>query len=326
MQLTSINSLNWGFTQTQVLSSAIELDIFTIISEGKHTVNQIARFSRSSTRGIRMLLDALTALNLLVKKSGRYYLTQHSRTYLSRKSEFYLGEFFSHIRLLRERWQGLTEAVRKGKPAQTAKQSSTPFGALVKGLFLLNFEPARRCAQELKVEKCGAVDVLDIGAGSAVWSISVALRNRKAQIYPLDIPEILEIAQHFARRYSVEDRMYPLPGDLRKVRFEKRAYDLIFLGHICHSEGRKASARLIQRSAKALKRGGRLIIADFIPNDKRTAPLFPLLFALNMLINTEDGDVFSFGEYRDWLRSAGLRCIRKLEVGMVSHLILARKP
>ena len=36
-------------------------------------------------------------------------------------------------------------------------------------------------------------------------------------------------------------------------------------------------------------------------NDNRTEPLPSLMFAVQMLVNTEKGDTFSFNEIKNWL-------------------------
>lgn len=41
-----------------------------------------------------------------------------------------------------------------------------------------------------------------------------------------------------------------------------------------------------------------------LPNEERTGPPFPVMFAINMLLHC-DGDTYTFGEYRNWLREAG---------------------
>jgi hypothetical protein len=45
-----------------------------------------------------------------------------------------------------------------------------------------------------------------------------------------------------------------------------------------------------------------------------------------MLVNTKAGDTFSFREMSGWLREAGFKNPRLLEVPAVSPLILATKP
>jgi hypothetical protein len=51
-----------------------------------------------------------------------------------------------------------------------------------------------------------------------------------------------------------------------------------------------------------------------------------LIFAVNMLVNTDEGDTWSFGEIAGWLREAGFRDPRMIEAPGPSPLILATKP
>ncbi|MBI2193643.1 MAG: class I SAM-dependent methyltransferase [Planctomycetes bacterium] len=316
---------NFGFAASQTLTTALELDLFTRIGEGKNTAVRVARASGCSVRGVRMMLDALTGLKLLRKRGEEYGLPAVARRYLCRQSELYCGEFAVHWRVLRERWGRLTETVKTGRAAPRGGDAASHFAGLVRGLFSLNFDYARTLARHLKVRKRGAMQVLDIAAGSGVWGLHVALQNPRAQVDALDFPEILEITREFYRRYKIADRLHLLPGDLRQVPLEKKAYDLILLGHICHSEGMAWTRKLIRRCGRATRPGGQVVIAEFLPNETRTSPPLPLLFALNMLVNTAEGDVFSFGEYRTWLVASGYERVRRLEVGGVSPLIVARK-
>jgi hypothetical protein len=50
------------------------------------------------------------------------------------------------------------------------------------------------------------------------------------------------------------------------------------------------------------------------------------MFAVQMLVNTEEGDTFSFNEIKTWLEQAGFKKIRKLPAPGPSPLILATKP
>ncbi|HEX7576121.1 MAG TPA: methyltransferase [Candidatus Methanoperedens sp.] len=79
------------------------------------------------------------------------------------------------------------------------------------------------------------------------------------------------------------------------------------------------------RANRALKHGGKLLIADMIPDDKRTTAVFPLLFAVNMLVNTTDGNTFTMAEYREWLADVGFGDMNIIEVPGPSPLIVAGK-
>ena len=103
-------------------------------------------------------------------------------------------------------------------------------------------------------------------------------------------------------------------------------YQVATLGHILHSEGRARSRKLLKRTFDALAPGGTIAIMEFLVNHDRTEPVIGLLFAVNMLVNTEDGDTFSFEEISGWLREAGFTKPRLLKVPAVSPLVLATKP
>jgi hypothetical protein len=98
------------------------------------------------------------------------------------------------------------------------------------------------------------------------------------------------------------------------------------LGHILHSEGEKRSRQLLRKTFDALAPGGTIAIGEFVANDDRTGPPNALMFAVNMIINTEEGNTFTFAEMSSWLREAGFVNPRQFEAPAPSPLILANKP
>jgi SAM-dependent methyltransferase len=141
----------------------------------------------------------------------------------------------------------------------------------------------------------------------------------------VDFPEVTPITRQFTQRFGVADRYDYIEGNLREVDFGRNRYDLVIHGHIIHSEGEKWGRRLIKKSYRALKDGGLLLIAEMVPNDARTGPVFPLLFGLNMFLHTEQGDVFTMREYREWLKEAGFKKVTTIDAPAPSPLILATK-
>src|SRR5262249_30438216 len=110
-----LNGVN-AYQLTEAIKSAIELEIFTAISEGNTTSETISRRCHSSERGTRILCDFLTIHNFLTKQGTTYSLTPDSALFLDRRSPAYVGsaiEFLLTPRL-RECHAHLTEAVRRG--------------------------------------------------------------------------------------------------------------------------------------------------------------------------------------------------------------------
>jgi ubiquinone/menaquinone biosynthesis C-methylase UbiE len=196
----------------------------------------------------------------------------------------------------------------------------------VRTLHISNSEPAQKLAVQLVAGSEGGLRVLDIGCGSAVWSIAVAKADPKARITAFDYPKVLESTRQFVEREGVVGRAEYMAGDLRVAQFPERGYDLAILGNIVHGEDEPTSRDLFARIHRALDAGGRLAIIDMIPNDERTGPPFPLLFALNMLVNTDQGDTYTLTQYREWLTAAGFTHVETLDIGSHSPAIVATKP
>jgi hypothetical protein len=115
-------------------------------------------------------------------------------------------------------------------------------------------------------------------------------------------------------RFGLTNRFAFLSGDLLTADFG-RGYNVATLGHILHSEGEARSKTLLRKTFDALASGGTIAIAEFLVNA-----------AANMLVNTDDGDTYSFEEIRGWLTEAGFTDARLLESPGPSPLILATRP
>src|SRR5215203_4511911 len=102
--------------RTEALKAAIELEVFTAIGEGNTTAADIAKRCKSAERGIRILCDYLTIMEMLTKQDDRYTLTLDSSVFLDKRSPAYLGgttEFLCSP-MLTAGAKNMTEAVRKG--------------------------------------------------------------------------------------------------------------------------------------------------------------------------------------------------------------------
>jgi SAM-dependent methyltransferase len=159
-----------------------------------------------------------------------------------------------------------------------------------------------------------------------VWSLAFARRDPHTRVTVAESPAVIEkVTRRFAARERVAEQYDYLPGDLRDVDFGESAYDVVILGHICHGIGAEASKELFGRIFRTLKSGGQLLIAEIIPDEERRETLFPLLFAVNMLAVTPEGDTFTLSEYRHWLQAAGFGQVVTVDAPSPSPLILARK-
>jgi ubiquinone/menaquinone biosynthesis C-methylase UbiE len=167
--------------------------------------------------------------------------------------------------------------------------------------------------------------VLDLAAGSGVWSIALAQASEHATVTVVDWPEVIPVTRNMAAKFGLAGRYSFIPGDLLQVDFGS-GHTVATLGHILHSEGRDRSRKLLNKTFQALAPGGTIAVAEFLVNADRTGPLNGLFFAVNMLVNTDTGDTYSFEEISGWLKEAGFTNARTLDAPGPSPLILATKP
>lgn len=319
MDPTPIFQLNMSFMPSRMLSTAVQLSVFSAIAKNHKTAEEIATHTESSLRGMTMLLNALVAFKLLDKKDDKYCLTPITARYLVRESPDYIGAMMEHGDILWNSWAQLKDVVRTGKPAVKVEQKEIAekfFPILVRGLHVLNQQPARQMTISLGIGITGkGLSVLDVACGSGVWGIAIAEADPDSKITAQDFPGVLSVTREYVERHKVARQYDYIPGDLNTADFGENRFDIAILGNIVHSEGEKSSCQLFRKLHKALKSKGRIVIADILPNDERTEAEWPLLFALNMLVNTTDGNTFTFPEYRKWLCEAGFSHVEALSMG-----------
>lgn len=323
-----LHQLHFSFVPARVFSVGLRLGVFSHIAAGRQSAAAVALASGSNERGTRMLLDALVPLGLLDKHNNRYGLTPLASRYLVRKSPDYLGSFFESDELW-ESWGQLEEVIRTGKPAFRVEQQGLAeqfFPILVRTLHVLHRDRARVAAGALGSNRGGkGLRVVDVACGSGVWGIPYAEADRTTRVTAQDFPAILKVTRQYLKRHGVLAQYDFLPGDLNTVEFGVSRYDLAILANIVHSEGERSSRNLFRRLHRALVPGGRIVIVDFIPNDDRTGPAFPVFFALNMLVNTECGDTYTLAEYTRWLKEAGFARVSRKDIRSHSPLIIGTR-
>jgi len=332
--LTAKELLNLGqdIWLTRTVIVAVELGVFELIGDNGATVEDLLARGDFSRRGLKPLLNAMVPAGLVEKDDGgTYRLTGLSREYLLPGTPKHIGHRLTHMSHTFRAWAELPESVRTGKPYWSRHPEARDSGYLVvlaEMLFDRNFGVSRKAAAALGVGKSRkSLRILDVAAGSGPWSLGFLAEDPSSKAVAVDFGPVLEMAKRKAAERGAGDRFEVLEGDIREVDFGAGEYGAAILGHICHSEGAEHSEKLIRKTARALAPGGVMIIADMIPDDDRRGPLHPLLFALNMLVNTEEGDTFTFSEYRAWCEGAGLENVRALDVEVEGHspLIAADK-
>jgi ubiquinone/menaquinone biosynthesis C-methylase UbiE len=323
--------LSFAYAPPLIISAGVSNEVFDSLEDRAKTPEQVAEETGASARALRILMNALVGLNLLKKdRQGKYSLTDESAAFLlSKKPGTHAGFFGTIAPQLISRWLRLSDIVREGRPAVAVNQETEGtefFSQLVENIIPLSYPPAQKLGDHLKLAKAkNEIRVLDLAAGSGIWGIALAQKSPRVRVTAVDWAGMIATTKRITQKFAVGERFNYVESDILEANFGS-GYDIATLGHILHSEGEDRSRQLLAKTFRALKSSGTIAIAEWLVNDDRTKPLPSLMFAVQMLVNTEKGDTFSFNEIKNWLEEAGFTKVRKVEAPGPSPLVLATKP
>jgi len=322
----------FAFAPPLMIETAIRHGIFDILDKGAKTPEELCSETGTLPRGLRVVLNALVGLDLLSKdKLGFYALTHESARFLvSGKPTFHGAFFLLTSEPMLSQWVKLHEIVRSGQPARHINREQDGvafFLRFVEDIFPIHYPAAEQLGRSLGVANATApLSVLDLAAGSGVWSIALAQQSPHVCVTAVDWPGVIPVTRKVAVRHGLAERFDFVEGDLLETDFG-HGHAIATAGHILHSEGEQRSRVLLKKAFDSLVPGGTIAIAEILVDTDRKAALPALIFAVNMLVNSDHGDTFSFEEIRTWLHDAGFHQVRTIEApGLAPLLILATKP
>ena len=301
----------FAYQRTAALKAAIELDVFTALAEGVHTVSDVARRCGASERGIRILCDSLTIMGFLTKSVDGYELTAESALFLTKGSPAYLGvaaDFLAASHTMRN-FEHLADTIRHGvvPPEENTVGHENPIWVQFARAMAPTMVPqAHAIADVLGVDTAGPIRVLDIAAGHGMFGIVIAKRNPSAEIVAVDWTPVLAVSIENAEAQGVAPRVRALGGDAFTVDYGT-GFDIVLMTNFLHHFDRSTCVDLLRKAAAALKTGGRIAILEFVPNEDHVSPPLAAAFSLTMLGGTPGGEAYSFSEHRGMLIEAGFR-------------------
>jgi ubiquinone/menaquinone biosynthesis C-methylase UbiE len=299
-----------AYQRTEGLKAAIELEVFTAISEGNSTAAEIAKRCNASERGTRILCDFLCIMGFLNKEANRYSLTQDSAIFLDKRSPAYLGgitEFISTPELT-DAFKDLAGIVRKGGTTMSEDGTVSPENPIwvkfARAMGPMMAMPAQSLAKLIDPKADAKLKVLDIAAGHGLYGIEFARNNPQAEVVAVDWAPVLEVAKENAKQAGVADRYSTLAGSAFDVDYGT-GYDVVLLTNFLHHFDIPTNERLLRKIYASLNEGGRVATVEFVPNDDRITPPDAAAFSIMMLGSTAAGDAYTFAEFEKMFANAG---------------------
>ncbi|MES4888795.1 class I SAM-dependent methyltransferase [Streptomyces sp. NPDC096012] len=299
-----------GYWATGVVGAAAAHSLFTHLENGADTAAKLAMRAGIAERGAQTLLDGLLGVGLVELHEGRYRNTPEASAYLVDGKPTSLSSFaqlkLKHMGSL----VALPEVVGAGGPVTnpTTEVARNPhWEEIVPAIAAQSVPAATVAAEVLGLADAGEISILDVGGGSGIYSAIWLQTNQAARSTQLDWEPINAIARRLLAERGVADRFTTVDGDFHTTDFGTAKYDVALYSHIAHQEGPEDNVAVFARLRDALKPGGAVVICDYVVDDDRSGPAFPLIFAAEMLLKSKQGGTWRQSDYRDWLVKAGFK-------------------
>ncbi len=322
-QLDRLMATMRGFMESRCLLTALELDIFSAVGEGVDC-RTIASRIHSDARATGILLNVLVGMGMLEKTGDVYKNTPETARYFAKGSPEDVREGMLHSANIWHRWSTLTDVVRGGRPIHVRAEENPAWTRN----FISAMDRNARERAPLVVKELGGPTVrrvLDLGGGSAIYSIAFAKALPGVQCEILDLPQVVTLTEQYIRQAGASEQVKVRAGSMLTDDYGS-GFDLILLNAICHMFSEAQNREIFRRALKALGPKGRLSVQDFILDPDRTSPLHAALFAINMLVGTEGGNTYTEPDYTQWMKDAGFEKVQRIHLTGPADLIVGVAP
>lgn len=319
----AVMDLLWPGCQLALVKAGFELQVWAKVAAGRRTAREMAEAEGWDPTGTRMLLDAFFAMGLLGKDEIGYCLNPVAETYLLPGKPTYIGDAFLFDLGWEQRGQ-LAEAIRSGRRPVISGYTTAQKAAFWVGYFAgrrvapdRGLEDFDKLWQALGIEARESLRILDVACGSGIKSLALARQHPGVRVTLQDWPEVLEAAAEVAAKLGLADQMTTLPGDLQAVDYGQGQFDVVWFGNVTHYYSPKDVVGLLRKARQALVSGGTVVVNAPLADEARCEREMPLLAAIELFVQSAEGDVYSGVEYQSFLEQAGFVNVTEVSESLI---------
>jgi SAM-dependent methyltransferase len=325
-----IADLAAGFRQAQVLFTCVELGVFDALAVGASTPEAVATATAADRRAVELLLNAATALGVLVKDGERFRVPDEAEPLLTR------GGPASMIRSLElqaqfyRRWGSLADAVRTGRrPIENTEDEAPPdwIERFVRGVYAAARPIAPLTAASLDLPRDRDLRLIDVGGCHGAYSMALTARYPRLAAVVFELPRVVPVARRLIADAGWSERVRVVEGDFQRESLGA-GYDVALVFGVLNGEPPSGRPALLRKVFDALAPGGLIVLRDSVLDPDRAGPPEAALFALQMLLATDGGGLDTRDDWDRWLADAGFEAPEAIDLPPEARgpLVVARKP
>jgi hypothetical protein len=309
-----IQNIGYGFKHAATLWAAIELSLFTKISEGASTLEQIASACNLSPLNAERLVVACTALGLIEQKDNRYTNAPDVEEYLVEGKPRYFGAWSLMGKADFADWLNLGERLSSPQSPSVLgiyeKMTPEQHEMLTRAMFNVGLGAGHKLSKQFDFSNHKLV--LDLGGGSGAYCVALCRRFPRLKAIVFDFLDVCRVTDELIAGANLSDRIKTHPGDFTRDQFPA-AVDVVMLNGNLTQYGPDDVRRISKKAYEALPSGGVMhIIAENL-NDQKTGPLIAATWSIHEAILGSKGRAHSNAEVISYLTEAGFTDVAATE-------------
>ncbi len=280
-----------------VFNIAHKMGIFKpFMQSPKLSSEEVAGVLKYGHEPVKHILDTLCGLHLLEESNGSYEMAPVMKLMTG-----------NYENLSSDYWEHLPEFLMKGTPYKkmdTVENSEQEYQVQVKSLEWM-MKPSSFYGAQYFAKMFGdkALNILDLGAGSGVWSYAFLNTFKGSKATLIDWEAVLKVAKSSAEEQGLGSRVEFKSGNYHETDFGE-GRDIVILGNVTHIESEENCQNLFDRAYKSLKPGGAIVIYDVFSKSEK-GKVSASLYKLGLCLRTENGKVHSVEKHQEWMKNSG---------------------
>ena len=290
---------------SKALFTALDVDLFGHIDRGINSTAELSQKLGVAEHRLSTLLAALTALGLIAHEDARYSNSPAAARYLVRGARDYFGDYYrlQIDKQIYPAFERLGDGLN-GRPGQSIYSLiEDPDEAAVFSIAQHQGSSGPAVLLSRAVDLVGARMLLDVGGGTGAMSIALC-RRYELDATIIDFPTVIALAKQFVAEAGLEDRIRLIAGDALEIEWPG-GFDVVLMSYLLSAVGETEINLVLQKAKAALRRGGRLVIHDFMLDADRNGPREAALWFLSYIASRADTISFSAEELSDRLSRQG---------------------
>ena len=309
-EISNFKSMVNSYKLTNLMITANNIGIFNSLSEDTKNLEQIAKEIKVQSDRIEPILNGLVFHKIIEKNEKGYYLDVY-KDVLLKDSKFNQTGYINFAQTIMGKYNNLENAIKDNNfsfdnfKELTEKQAES----FMKGMQANAISQAEYIASKYDFKNH---NILDIGAGAGTYLITVSKKYPSVKGKMIDLPQVSKIQNRNIEKEHLKDRLISISCDYNKS-FPKEKYDDVFLFAVVHQEPKENVKKLLNNIYNILKPNGRLFLTSFFLNEDKISPEFSVQFAIEMLVNSKNGKVYTHSEIRNLLKDSNFSNIERID-------------